>query len=161
MDKNNVRVRTLVNEDREIVIKLLSNTMSPEYMAEMEEELDRVILKKQAGFAAESDDNHVIGYITCLRTTKTYKLETLAVDNKFRGREIGRSLLSHLERHLLNEDNSDVVVLNVVTDDSSSDPVSEFYKKCGFEISGIVKSEYVPGDRQLHLTKILREKKDS
>ncbi len=148
-------IRFARSGDRARIISILERAMSPEYMREMEDELDEVFAGRCIGFVS-AVSSMPIGYITCQRTTETYKLETLAVDPEYQGRGIGRSLVQHLENYLLDTVPHTVIVLNVVTDDASEEPVMGFYEKCGFSKSGVVENEFSMGDRQVHLCKILR-----
>jgi len=150
-----MEIRNPLSADREEILRILGDNMSSHFMPEMKEELERVLKNEQIGFLAQNDSS-ILGYITCLRTAETYKLETLAVDKSQQGKGYGRLLVDHICSYLLNNTAGPVVV-NVVTDDASDDPVQEFYKKCGFSVSGIVENEFRLGDRQVHLAKILRE----
>jgi ribosomal protein S18 acetylase RimI-like enzyme len=147
-------IRKAEERDRRAIEDILAETMGPEYREEDLKELSRIISGEQIGFVASPED-YVAGYITCLKTFQVYKLETLAVRKDFQGMNLGTKLVAHLEGYLI-ENMTKPIVLNVVTNDNSSDPVKEFYLKCGYKISGVVENEYVLGDKQVHLSKILR-----
>jgi len=147
------------HQDKEKIIGILSAELSPKYLSEMTEELEKVINGNEIGFMAfDVVNKKAVGYITCVKTTKTYKLETMAVDHNTQGKGIGKKLVSHLEEYLQQNVLENLIVLNVVTDNSADDPVQNFYKRCGFSVSGIVRNEYALGDEQVHLSKILSKK---
>jgi ribosomal protein S18 acetylase RimI-like enzyme len=145
--------------DKIPILKILSETLSPQYMPEMRDELENVVSGEQVGFAIYDDSAVPIGYITCRKTTETFKIETLAVDRMYQRKGIGISLITRLENYLLETLKDDPIVINVITDDAVNDPVQEFYKRCGFNVSGTVENEYRLGDRQVHLCKILKRGK--
>lgn len=146
-------IRTVEERDRRAIEVILAETMGLEYREEDLKELSRIISGEQIGFVASPED-YIVGYITCMKTFQAYKLETLAVRKDFQGMDIGKKLVAHLEGYLI-ENVTKPIVLNIVTNDNSSDPVKEFYIKCGYKISGVVENEYALGDRQVHLSKIL------
>ena len=148
-----MEIRKPHQKDRASISSILARTMSAPYQQEMQEELTAVLEGKHLGLIV-CEQGEVLGYITCHKTMKTYKVETLAVDPAFQKRGLGRALLGYLEKSLVAE-NSFPVVINVVTEDSVNDPVQEFYKRCGYQVSGMVSHECRFGDRQVHLSKII------
>jgi ribosomal protein S18 acetylase RimI-like enzyme len=151
--RNLKMIRVAREQDRKAIEDILAETMGLEYREEDLREVSRVISGEQLGFVAAPED-YVAGYITCLKTFQTYKLETLAVRIDFQGMGIGRKLVRHLEGYLV-ANFGKPTVLNVVTNDNSHDPVKDFYLRCGYRVAGVVENEYVLGDRQIHLSKLL------
>jgi len=147
-------IRRVTVKDQEEIMSVLGTTMSDKYIPEMRAELNEVVAGLVQGYVLLDDSSRLLGYITCKKTTDTYKIETLAVAPDQQGKGIGRLLVAYLEQILL-ESVSPPVVINVVTEDTSDDPVQEFYKKCGYKVSGVVENEFSMGDRQVHLCKIV------
>ena len=150
-----MNIRPICESDRANVLEILAKTMSMHYMHEMRLEFEQLLEGKGYAFVADQGYS-VLGYITCHQTAETFKLETLAVSPHVQGQGLGRLLVEHLEQALQREVPLRPLVINVVTDDAADDPVQAFYKKLGFVQSGIVVNEYKPGDRQVHLCKIIQ-----
>lgn len=142
-----MEIRKPEGEDKHSVLEILTQ-MSVEYMPEMEAEFDQVVSGNYIGFVAVNDLGEVTGYVSCIPVTKTYKLETMAVRGDMHRKGVGSLLVSYLVSYL--RQNGLFEVLNVVTE--SGDYAEEFYKRCGFSVSGRVKDEYIPGIEQVHLT---------
>jgi len=145
-----MKIRKPKTTDKEQVMEILKQ-MSPEYMTDMLSELDRVTSNKfdgkHFGFVYE-DGKDVIGYITCRENVATYQLETLAVHPSHQRKNIGSNLVNFLIQYL--KYNGRFKVLNVNTE--HGDYAEEFYIRSGFEISGVIKDEFIPGIEQVHLS---------
>lgn len=159
---SNFKIRPVLEQDREEVMTILAGSLSQQYLPMMTDEFNHAVAGGYLGFVAvnkfhSSEDSsedaceRVVGYACARRIVETYKLETIAVDSNMRGKNIGSLLIDRVSNCLAE---SGVQVLNVDTDVTDSEVV-RFYLRNGFNVSGMVLSEYMPGITQVHLSKDL------
>ena len=89
-------------------------------------------------FVAANENNEIVGYAFCvfkftennnvLKKRKEFYIDDLCVDEKYRGQNIGKSILEYVCDFASNE-GFDVITLNVWNLNQSA---IKFYEKCGF-----------------------------
>ena len=101
--------------------------------------------------AAADDDDVLMGYAFCvfkevrddniLHDSKTLYIDDLCVDERFRGKGIGKALY-HAARELAVKSGCGSLTLNVW---SCNTPAMEFYRKCGFVPQKTIMEEKLNG----------------
>ena len=145
-----MKIREIENMDWDELSTILAEALSPQYMDEMHEEFDYVLGGRYIGIVAE-EDREILGYACAGKLVQTYELKTIAVRHDAQGRGIGSMLVDSVADYARKDG---VKILNVDTDSSDEQTVN-FYKRNGFEISGHVRDEYIPGVTQVHLRREL------
>ncbi len=119
---------------------------------------------KQSGYnfiLCELDSN-IIGYtcygsIACTRNR--FDLFWIVVADKFRGRDIGKQLISETEKKVCEEGGEKIYV-----ETSSREPyygTRQFYEKCNYKIDAIQKDYYDDGDdKVIYVKDIMPTKSD-
>ncbi len=144
-------IRILEKADRNIVKQLdrllhRLNPSAPETDAERLETLVRH--KRMAIFVSSSDDGAITGMLTLTHcptlTGNKYWIEDVIVDDEFRGRGIGRSLVQAAVNHLKEKEKFPVLYL---TSNPSRIQARNLYRSEGFE-------EYETGVFRLKTTEV-------
>ena len=143
-------VRLTPAHDRDRLLAIAAQDMSPAYRHAFVHELDRVARGTARGICA-LDDATPVGYAIYRRTVQTFALDTLAVERTRRGAGIGAALLDAVCSAL---QPARPTVLNAVTDAAAQDIVA-FYLRHGFHLAGYVEDEFLLGVTQAHLTREL------
>lgn len=82
------------------------------------------------------------GPIAC--TVGSYDLYWIVVDNRYRGRGIGRRLLAHAEQSIRQRGGRKVYI--ETSSRTTYDPTRRFYERCGYSVEALLPDFYAPGD---------------
>ncbi|HLC55950.1 MAG TPA: GNAT family N-acetyltransferase [Candidatus Nanoarchaeia archaeon] len=143
-------IRKIIENDKPEIFDILKKEIGLEYLEEMLIEWDNALKGNYVNAYVALEDKNIIGYITLEKKVKTYYIGTVVVSPNLQNNGIGTELINYIKQEC-GKKNEGNVILNVVTDADAQRTIT-FYLKCGFEISGHVKDEYIPGTNQVHLS---------
>lgn len=158
-----INIRTMRAEDRPAVDDMLKATQmfTPAEVAIALELVDLFLFNKDqkdyyVEVAVDAQDQP-LGYI-CYGPTPgtegTYDLYWIVVAPQFQGQGIGKALLRHLEKKLI-DNNSRLIIIETSSTERYI-PTQQFYLHNGYTIAARIKDFYRIGDDRLIFTKYLK-----
>ncbi|MCL2149338.1 MAG: GNAT family N-acetyltransferase [Dehalococcoidia bacterium] len=153
-------IRTLVSNDRNIVVGILCGTpeFEPAEIPVAEEVLDAYLASPGGGYQAlvAEEDGAVLGYIcfgTIPLTAAAWDIYWLAVQREQRGRGVGRTLLAEAEGQMKRA--GGYLVLIETSSKPNYLPTRRFYRKNGYHETSCIWDFYGIGDHRVTFAKKL------
>lgn len=152
----NVIVREAIFSDREWVIKIMNDCLSPYYDGDHTAHAERIFSAHLQGgtdnigffsfeqkmFIATINDEavgmiHIVG-----KKQNTYKISPLIISPYMRGKGIGKYLLNYVEKYIFQKDNVRQIYCTVA---DTNDSAKGFFEHNGFIKAGVADSQYKIG----------------
>ncbi|MEX1376863.1 MAG: GNAT family N-acetyltransferase [Eubacteriales bacterium] len=135
-------IRMANADDAQRIALINKNEFGYEYpTAKTQEQIKKILLKSSDRIFVVCDNNLVVGYVHACDYEGTYfdpqkNIMAIAVDGSYRGKGLGKMLLSEVEKWSKEENCAGVRLVSGL----NREEAHKFYEKCGYRLRKIQKN---------------------